>query len=58
MSKSNALLKVDVISAELKQLWSPSDNDLARYEKFVHYSRQQIKHVFPKVDWNHDVWEI
>ena len=30
MSKSNALLKVDVISAELKQLWSPNDNDVAR----------------------------
>ena len=58
MSKSNALLKVDVISAELKQLWSPNDNDVARYEKFVHYAKQQINHVFPTVDWSQDVWEI
>lgn len=58
MSKSNALLKLDVIPAELKQLWAHDDSKVEHYEKFVFYCQKQIRHVFPSVDWSTNVWEI
>lgn len=58
MTKSNALRKSDVFFAELKHLWQPSDSKVDQFNKLVDHCKQQIRAVFPTVEWNDDVWEI
>ncbi|MFC4653939.1 hypothetical protein ACFO3I_02750 [Rheinheimera marina] len=58
MAKLNAAEKIEVLPAELVQLWSQSDSRQEHYDKFVLYCERQLKHVFPTVDWTSNVWEI
>ncbi len=58
MTKSNALRKSDVIFAELKNLWQPSDSKIEHFNKLVDYCKRQMNAVFPTVDWNDNIWEI
>lgn len=58
MTKSNALRKSDVLFAELKNLWQPSDSKVEQFNKLVDHCKKQMSAVFPTVEWNDDIWEI